>query len=375
MRILVACDSFKGSFSASEACRIVAEAIAEVRPDWAVTTQPLADGGEGTAEILVTAANGCWVQVPDVMGPLPGMSLSAAYAYLPETGTAIVEMARASGLALLNDDQRLPLHTTTYGTGQLLAAAMQRGAEEVLLTLGGSATVDGGTGAARALGWRFVDAQGKDVPLGGGGLSRIRRIIPPPRRLPSVKVLCDVTNRLCGPRGAAEVFAPQKGATPAQVGQLALGLENLAHLIETQLGIGISDLPGGGAAGGFGAGAVAFLGGRLLPGIAQVMERVRFEEQLGQVDWVITGEGCLDSTSLQGKVVSGVLKKARGQGVSVAVIAGQVRLNPDKVQQAGIDVALSVKPSEMPLAQALKNAPMLLERAAKGLAGRLDRSG
>jgi glycerate kinase len=305
------------------------------------------------------------------MGPLPGMSLSAAYAYLPETGTAIVEMARASGLALLKDDQRLPLHTTTYGTGQLLAAAMQRGAGEVLLTLGGSATVDGGTGAARALGWRFVDAQGEEVPLGGGGLVGIRRIIPPPRRLPSVNVLCDVTNCLCGPRGAAEVFAPQKGATPAQVGQLALGLENLAHLVEIQLGVGISDLPGGGAAGGFGAGAVAFLGGRLLSGIAQVMERVRFEEQLGQVDWVITGEGCLDSTSLQGKVVSGVLEKARGQGVSVAVIAGQVRLNPDKVQQAGIDVAQSVKPSEMPLAQALKNAPVLLERAAKGLAGRL----
>jgi glycerate kinase len=305
------------------------------------------------------------------MGPLPDMSLSAAYAYLPESATAIVEMARASGLALLNDDQRLPLRTTTYGTGQLVAAAMQRGAREVLLTLGGSATVDGGTGAARALGWRFVDAQGNDVPLGGGGLVRIRRIIPPRRSMPAVNVLCDVTNPLCGFRGAAEVFAPQKGATPVQVRQLALGLENLADLIESHLGIRVSDLPGGGAAGGFGAGAVAFLGGRLLPGIAQVMERVRFEEQLRQADWVITGEGCLDHTSLHGKVVSGVLEKARGRGVSVAVIAGQVRLGPEEVQQAGIDVALSVKPSDMPLAQAFKRAPMLLDEAAKGLARRL----
>jgi glycerate kinase len=371
MRILVACDSFKGSLSAQEACRIVAAAINEVRPHWTVKIQPLADGGEGTADVLSDAGHGYWQEVSDIMGPLPGMTLSAAYASLPATGTAIVEMARASGLALLKDTQRLPLRTTTYGTGQLMAAATQRGAREIVLTLGGSATVDGGTGAARALGWRFLDAAGNDVPLGGGGLAGIRRIVAPDRSMPPVKVFCDVTNPLCGPHGAAAVFAPQKGATPAQVHELSRGLENLADLIQSQLGIQVADLPGGGAAGGFGAGAVAFFDGHLLPGIEQVMTRVGFEEQLRRADWVIAGEGCLDHTSLQGKVVSGVLEKARVWGVPVAVIAGQVRLSPEEVRQAGIDVALSVKPSAMPLDHALKYASTLLAKAAGKLVEQL----
>lgn len=371
MRILVACDAFKDSLSAQQACCTVASGISAVEPDWRLTSVPLADGGEGTAEILVAAAGGSWVEVPDVMGPLPEMTLTAVYGCLEQRRAAVVEMARSSGLVLLRGDQRHPLQTTTYGAGQLLSAAIKSGVTHVLLTLGGSATVDGGTGAARALGWRFLDAGGKDIPLGGGGLIHLQRIVPSSLSLPRITVLCDVTNPLCGPQGAAQIFAPQKGATPAQVAMLAEGLENLARRIKGQLGIDVAHLPGGGAAGGFGAGAQVFMGGRLIPGVSAVMEQVQFERQLGQADWVITGEGCLDRTSLQGKVVSGVLDAARRKGVPVAVLAGQIRLTAEELQQAGIRHAVAAMPQDMPLAEALTRAPELLGKAARSLSARM----
>lgn len=372
MNILVACDSFKGSLSASQACSVVASAVRAAKPDWVLKSQPLADGGEGTAEILAATSTGCWVALPGIMGPLQGITIKASFAWLPETETAIVEMARTSGLALVPDGQRNPLQTTTFGTGQILASAFDRGAREVLLTLGGSATVDGGTGAARALGWRFLDARGNDVPLGGRGLIDIRRIVAPSRPMPAVSVLCDVTNPLCGPQGAARVFAPQKGATPWQVEMLEAGLENLAGVIESQLGIQVKDIPGGGAAGGFGAGAVAFLGGCLRSGVAVVMEKVHFEDQVRWADWVITGEGCLDRTSLQGKVVSGVLEIARRCRVPVAILAGQVRLDHDELSRAGIDVAIAAMPEGIALADGIAQAGALLGAAALRLSARLD---
>lgn len=371
MHILVACDAFKGSLSAQEACRTVVSGISAVQPDWSVTSVPLADGGEGTAEILVAAKKGSWVKVPDVMGPLPDMSLTAAYGCLKQRRLAVVEMARSSGLVLLKDDQRHPLQTTTYGTGQLLSAAIKSEVTHILLTLGGSATVDGGTGAARALGWRFLDAGGHDIPLGGGGLIRLQRIVPSCFSLPRITVLCDVNNPLCGPQGAAQVFAPQKGATPTQVAMLAEGLENLARMIKEQFGINVAHLAGGGAAGGFGAGAQAFMGGHLMPGVSVVMDHVEFERQLRQTDWVVTGEGCLDRTSLQGKVVSGVLDTARRQDVPVAVLAGQIRLTAEELQQAGIRHAVAAMPQDMPLVEALSRAPELLEKAARTLSARL----
>lgn len=374
MNILVACDSFKGSLSAQQACSIVAEGIRGARSGWNLKCQPLADGGEGTAEVLVHAGSGDWVEVPDIVGPLRNMIIKSSYAWLPDSGTAIVEMARASGLVLLPVDQRDPWQTTTFGTGQLLAATIARGAKEVLLTLGGSATVDAGTGAACALGWRFLDAKGCPVPLGGCGLIDIRRVEPPLRSLPAISVLCDVTNPLCGPQGAARVFAPQKGATPRQVDQLEAGLENLARIIDHQLGMKLSDFPMGGAAGGFGAGAVAFLGGRLLSGISAVMEEVHFEEQVRWADWVITGEGCLDRTSLQGKVVSGVLESARRCQVPVAVLAGQVQLCQHDLSTAGIDLAMPAMPEGMSVADGLAHARELLGAAASRLAARLDSS-
>ncbi len=372
MNILVAFDSFKGSLSASQACSVVAAVVRAAKPDWALKCQPLADGGEGTAEVLAAASAGCWVDVQGIVGPLQGMTLKASFAWLPETETAVVEMARASGLALLTDDQRNPLQTTTFGTGQLLAAAIDRGAREVLLTLGGSATVDGGTGAARALGWRFLDARGNDVPLGGRGLIDIRRVVPSSRPMPVISVLCDVTNPLCGPQGAARVFAPQKGATPWQVDMLEAGLENLAGVIQSELGIQVKGLPGGGAAGGFGAGAVAFFGGSLHSGISVVMEKIQFEEQVRWADWVITGEGCLDRTSLQGKVVCGVLESARRWGVPVAVVAGQVRLCEAELSHAGIDLALASLPEDLEIGEGIARAAELLANTALTLADKLS---
>jgi len=312
MRILVALDSFKGTLSATSACELVAAALVEGRPSWQVSVLPMADGGEGTADALAAACDGRLIAVENVVGPLPDMRVTAQFAWLPGARTAVVEMARASGLPHLTERQRNPMLTTTYGTGQLLDAAVRRGAERVLLTLGGSATVDGGTGAARALGWRFLDERGRGVPAGGRGLERIRRIEPPASgsAAPEVQALCDVDNPLCGPRGAAAVYGPQKGATPQMVTVLEAGLRNLASCVRRDLGRDVLDLPGAGAAGGFGAGAVAFFGARLAPGVEAVAEACGLRQALRGVDWVVTGEGRLDEQSLQGKVVCGVRNAA-----------------------------------------------------------------
>jgi glycerate kinase len=307
------------------------------------------------------------------MGPLPDMTLTASFGWLPESRTAVVEMACASGLPLLRPRQRDPLRTTTLGTGQLLAAAVRQGAQRLLLTLGGSATVDGGTGAARALGWRLLDENGRDVPLGGGNLTQIRRLVPPSDPLPAMEALCDVRNPLLGEQGAARVFGPQKGADAAMVARLEDGLRHLAALFRDQLGVDVTALPGAGAAGGFGAGALAFFGARLVPGVQTVFETLNLDEHLRWADWVITGEGCFDRQSLQGKVVSGVRDAARARRVPVAVLAGEVRLSPDQWRQEGIALALAIRPPAMPLDEAMARAAELLAAAAASLPERLER--
>jgi len=228
MVVVIALDSFKGSLTAIEACECVAAVFREADSASTVRVVPMADGGEGTADALVAAGGGAWVTVDDVVGPLPDQRLSVAFGWLPTSRVAVVEMARASGLLLLAEGERNPLLTTTFGTGQILAQAQAQGAEEILLTLGGSATVDGGTGAARALGWQFLDSHGQDLPLGGGALQSLQTLLAPDREIScSVKALCDVDNPLCGPTGAAAVYGPQKGATPEIVEILGLGLRRL----------------------------------------------------------------------------------------------------------------------------------------------------
>ena len=393
MKIVVAMDSFKGSLSAMKACDIVAEALRSAKPDATVVTKPMADGGEGTAVTLMAAAGGQWVPVR-VMGPLPEMEVDAGFVWLPDTRTAVVEMAVASGLPLLRPDQYNPLKTTTYGTGQLIHAAIEHGAEQILLAIGGSATVDGGVGAAMALGWRFLKADGREIALGGGELSKIDQILPPTatdgmrsagcglrqmedsllrpthdaqRTTTSVKVLCDVDNPLCGEHGAARVYGPQKGATPAMVELLDANLAHLAERIKAQLGLNIKDLPGAGAAGGLAAGAVAFMDARLVSGVDEVIAQNGLREELADADWVITGEGRFDHQSLRGKVVSGVARAAREAGAKVAVIAGQVLLPPELYRRAGIEIALPIMTGSMTVEYAIAHTETLLIEAIRRL--------
>jgi glycerate kinase len=368
MKVVIATDSFKGTLTASEACEIIAKAMSESVPDVQLVIKPMADGGEGTARAMIKAANGRWVP-QTVMGPLPDMQVEAGFAWFDDDGTALVEMASASGLERLSPEQMNPLKTTTYGTGQLIKAALEYGAQKILLAVGGSATVDGGLGAAMALGWKFLDHQDNPIPLGGAGLEKITRIVRPENlSLVPIEVLCDVDNPLCGEHGAAKVYAPQKGATPQMVKQLEKGLSHLADLVRKQLQRDINNVPGAGAAGGLAAGAIAFMNAAVVSGIETVMARSNLRAELESADWVITGEGSFDRQSLYGKAVSGILKMASQSHTRLVVLAGQVNMSQQEYQKIGIATAISCKDNNMSLDYALENSRALLYSAAQRFA-------
>ncbi len=371
MRIVVAMDSFKGSLTAAEACEAVASGLDRALPDAEVVLRPMGDGGEGTAATVMTAVGGEW-EPHRVTGPLPGMEADAGFVWLPARGPgALVEMAAASGLTLLDIAERDPLRTTTFGTGELLRAAAERGPRVLWLAVGGSATVDGGVGAATALGWRFLDRTGAEVGLGGEALSRIHDIVPPPEvGLPPVVVLCDVTNPLLGPSGAARTFGPQKGAGPEAVDRLEDGLSNLVERVQSVLGLDLRGLRGAGAAGGLAAGAVAFMGATLESGVDTLMDLVGLPEAVAGADWVITGEGRFDRQSLAGKVVSGVARVARESGARVAVVAGSVEPGVE-VESLGIDEVEASSSAGVDPVEAMAQAADLLAAAAARLAQRL----
>ena len=378
MKIVVAMDSFKGSASAKQACESVQRGILARLPDVQTVIRPMADGGEGTAETLLEVSqDGEWVGV-ETMGPLPSIRAEAGFVWLPRSGPgALIEMAKASGLELLASDQMDPMHTTTVGTGELLAAALHHGAKRIWLTIGGSATVDGGIGVAKALGWALLDEEDRAVSANGAGLRDIRRIQRPESISYSeveVEVLCDVDNPLLGVRGAARVFGPQKGATDEMVEQLELGLINFANVIERDLGKDVRDMPGAGAAGGLGAGAVAFLDAKLVSGIDAVMDASGLDEALIDADWVVTGEGRFDQQSLDGKVVSGVVKRAKQAGCRVAVIAGSIVLDSGTAQAGGIEEIEAVSSVKIPSEEALARGPEFIEVAATRLAEKLRKA-
>ncbi len=368
MKIVVAMDSFKSSISAVSACKTIKDTLLSINPELTVINIPMADGGEGTAEAMMAARRGKWIKV-QTMGPLQEMLVDAGFAFFPDTKVALVEMAKASGLELLSPKQTNPIKTTTFGTGQLIRAAADYGAEKILLAVGGSATVDGGVGAAQALGWKFLDSEGNKIGFGGGQLEHITQIIRPDKLdLPEIEVLCDVDNPLCGENGAARVFAPQKGATPKMVEQLEAGLNHLAEIVNQQLGIEIDIIPGSGAAGGLSAGAVAFMGAKLVSGVETIIRETGLEKEISDADWVITGEGRFDSQSLRGKVVSGVTKAARLSGAKICVIAGRVELPKRQWQDFGITDAIGLSDKTMNLAYAIAHTKSLLADAAKKFA-------
>jgi len=373
VKVVVALDKFKGTLTAPRACEIVRDALLSVRPNWRVVIKPMADGGDGTAAVFHATLGGQWLS-REVVGPLPEIRVRSAYLWIEQERTAVIEMASASGLVLVTPELRNPLKTTTFGTGELIRDAFARGARKVLLGVGGSATIDGGVGAAMALGWRFLDARSELIGLGGGELEHIARMERPAKRVdavPIIEVLCDVDNPLCGEYGAARVFGPQKGATVTMVERLDAGLKHLATLAREQLGIDIANIPGAGAAGGLAAGVLAFMDGRLVSGVEAIIRETGLEEEITGADWVITGEGRFDEQSLRGKVVSGISKLAAKHDVKVAVLAGGMQV-PEKVwRREGIELALTTMKTGMDLSEAMAHAEELLAAAAQDLAAQI----
>lgn len=372
MRLLVAPDKFRGTLTAVQAAAAIATGWRRVRPADTVEEVPLADGGEGTLDALVAALGG-ERRSARVRGPL-GDAVEADFGLAPVETRAlgVIEMARASGLELVSKGRRDALRSTTWGTGELVLAAARAGAAQVLVCLGGSATTDGGAGMAQALGVRLLDAGGNPIGQGGAGLLDLWRIdaggLDPAVRALRVQAACDVDNPLTGPRGAARVFAPQKGASSQDVVLLDRALAHLAAVVHRDLGIDVRSVPGAGAAGGLGAGLLAFLGARLRPGIEIVMDAVRLRERLAAADLVVTGEGAFDASSLGGKVPAGVLEVARAAGVPALVLCGRADVAPEGVEVRSLLERFGAE-------RALGDARLALEDLAAETAERLPSGG
>lgn len=338
-------DSFKGTLSSEDICRIASEEILRLEPEAEICAIPVADGGEGTVDAFLAAVGGTRAEVP-CTGPC-GQEVMGFYGLLPD-GTAVVEMAAAAGLPLAGAC-RDPEKTTTYGVGQLMAHALSRGAKRLVLGLGGSATNDGGCGAAAALGAEFLDEEGRPFVPTGGTLTQIAHIRMKGLRETlagaEVTVMCDIDNPLCGPAGAAAVFGPQKGADAAMVARMDAGLRHLAETLEKDVGMEVLTLAGGGSAGGFGAGAAAFFGGQLRMGIDVVLDLTGFDWKCRGASLVITGEGHLDSQSLRGKTVVGVARRARALGVPAAALVGGCETALDAVYAEGVSGVFPIHPA------------------------------
>ncbi len=367
MKFVAAPNAFKESLSALKATESIAAGIRRALPDAVVEQIPVADGGDGTVEALVAATGGKMV-IRNVTGPL-GEPVEASYGLLGDGRTAVIEMALASGLHLVPQDQRNPMKTTTYGTGELIAAALDQGIEKVIVGIGGSATVDGGAGMAQALGCALLDSEGRDISRGGAGLARLARIDlsqrHPALEKVEVVVACDVDNPLTGPQGAPAVYGPQKGATPEMVRQLDGYLGDYARMIKRDLGMEIDTVPGAGAAGGLGAGLMAFLEARLRPGVDIVLEASKLEEKLQGADLVITGEGKLDRQTAFGKAPVGVARLASKHGIPVVALAGSLGEGAHELVEHGIDAVFSIVPGPMSLEEAMAHSVHFIERTTE----------
>ncbi|EGT4311595.1 glycerate kinase [Cronobacter sakazakii] len=369
-KIVIAPDSFKESLSAMDVARAIEAGFREIYPQAHYVCVPMADGGEGTVEAMVAATGGQIITTP-VTAPL-GNKVDSFFGLLGDGETAVVEMAAASGLHLVPTAQRDPRITTSYGTGELILAALERGVKAIIIGIGGSATNDGGAGMMQALGARFLDGEGRELAPGGAALARLERLdlsaLDPRLAQVSVTAACDVDNPLCGEKGASAVFGPQKGATPAMVTELDAALRRFGEQLEAATGKAIISAPGAGAAGGMGAALLGMLNAELRPGIEIVIESLGLAQAVRDADLVITGEGRLDSQSIHGKTPIGVARVAKQFQRPVVAIAGSLTPNYQIVHEHGIDAAFSVIDRIVTLQEALDDAERNLRVTARNVA-------
>jgi glycerate kinase len=370
MRIVIAPDSFKECLTAPEVAAALARGVRRALPAAEVDEVPVADGGEGTVRALVSATGGTLVRTT-VAGPLGG-PVEAAYGLLGDGQTAVIEMAEASGLHLVPAERRDPRHTSTRGTGELMAHALSAGAARLLVGLGGSGTNDAGAGMAQALGYRLLDEDGQELPPGGAALDRLAHIDTgaalPALTGAEVLVACDVANPLTGPNGASHVYGPQKGATPAMTSELDAALGRFAKVVQRDLGVTVDDVPGAGAAGGLAAGLLAFAGGELQPGFELVASLCQLRERFRDAELVITGEGRLDRQTANGKTPVGVAELAHQAGAAVVAVAGALGPGYQALYPLGIDAAFALADRPMTEREAFDRAPELLEQLGESVA-------
>ena len=367
MKIVVAPDSFKGSVTALQAANAIEQGLRRVFPDAVIDKVPMADGGEGTVQSLVDATGGD-IHTKRVLDPL-GDEIDAQFGTLADGETAVIEMASASGLTLVPPDKRNPMQTTTYGTGQLIKSALDAGCKRLIIGIGGSATNDGGAGMAKALGVQFLKADGNPIARGGGGLGELASIdisdLHPGIAETETVVACDVNNPLTGSDGASYVYGPQKGATSAMIKKLDSNLAHFDKVLTRTLGQSFNDIPGAGAAGGLGAGLMAFLNAKLRLGVDIMIDAVRLKERMEGASLVFTGEGQLDFQTAFGKTPIGVAKVAKADNIPVIAIAGGVGEGADAVYEAGIDAMLSIVQAPMSLEDAVEDALQLIADTAE----------
>ena len=357
MKVAIAIDSFKGSLSSIAAGTAAAEGVRRVFPDAECAVRPLADGGEGTVDALVSGLGG-ELKAVTVTGPA-GKPVTARYGLLPD-GVAVMEMAEAAGITLVSGAERNPLYTTTYGVGEMILDAVRNGARKFVIGIGGSATNDGGAGMLQALGFSLLDASGHDIPRGGAALAKLARMdrgnVAATLNELSFRIACDVKNPLCGPSGASAVFGPQKGATPEMVGELDAALAHFAEVANSAVRLGPSsspNTPGAGAAGGLGFGFKAFLGAELVPGVDLILNETRLADFVKDADIVITGEGRLDGQTVMGKAPIGVARLAKRYGKRVLAFSGVLGDGVEAVNAAGIDAYFPILRKLVSLEEAL----------------------
>ena len=366
-RYLCAPDSFKESLTAMEAARAMAQGIENADHDAEVRCLPMADGGEGTARALVDATGGSMRAVP-VHDPL-GRPVEGHFGLLADGTTAVVETAEASGLALLEAKERNPLIASSYGTGELMLAAVRSGAKRIIVGLGGSATNDAGAGLLQALGVRLLDKNGNDLAHGGAALANLTTIdistMDPALKNVAITAACDVTNPLTGPTGASAVFGPQKGASKDDVATLDAALAHFAQVIDSQLGVAVNDVPGAGAAGGIGAALKGFLTAEFRPGIAIVIEQSGLDAAAQWADVVFTGEGSIDFQTKFGKTPAGVAETAKRHGKPVIAVAGHIGTGIDELHEVGIDAVFGIAPGAASLSELLADAAANVTRTTE----------